>query len=405
MEKNTEILFLTFFFYTFLFDSHPSCLENKTKRSESARVRYRLERNDPDFTCLRISGEFCSSDFSTLWSAMQSNQIVEKVDISGKFVATLSSSEKHLMWQAISRFPKLRVLSFRDFLPEFPLEVGALVDILEQQRHLLARRDILYSEGIMELDFSNVKLAGSLEDLSDSLSKQLSLKQIQSWELQILDDRKPQLKALKMLLTLRQVETLSYGNLNITHEQILAISNALQVQNDNNMRLKALRLRGGDGRADNGGPRCLTEESCKALAGMLAANSSLEKLELCEFEIPSTVIFYQALRHNSTCKSFHLFNISFLHRHDMTSDEAEALVRLLQSNHTLESVLPGDDHPEVDLYLRLNRASLRGIMVDVNYWRHKFWDLLATQTHDLDCVYHLLIANPSALSQPYSRSS
>ena len=73
------------------------------------------------------------------------------------------------------------------------------------------------------------------------------------------------------------------------------------------------------------------------------------------------------------------------------------MVELLQRNHTLESVLPGDDHPRVDLYLRLNRAGLRGIMVDVNFWRHKFLDLLATQTQDLDCIFHLLMANPSVL--------
>ena len=409
----------------------------------------RLGENDPSLTGLTLTDDFPSLEFDLFLEVLQQITSLERIHLSRRYVASLAVMEQHQFWNFLSHrqvCPNVVSFSFADFYDNFPVPVSVLVRLLEgrqQQQQQSSVDDSANAEeskqqhGIRELNLSHVRLRGDMDQLRSTLKAHLSLEVIRTWDVDLVQEGPTsQQHVLQTLLDIHHLQALSLGSFTFHNDQIDVIVRALSRKDH---QLRVLGLRGNcpnnhnnnpqnqDGRDPRQGQQAtwLTADACAELAKMLRVNQSLEKLVLSNLQLvpdpplhdinstsqPTTaselVSIAQALQHdNRTLTSFHLFQYDLFHRHDMTSTEEEALVQMVQENHVMTSFLllgrtteEGAHSQQVEYYLKLNRAGLWGIQVDVNLAPSQVAELLhqAHAVHDVDCLYHFLRGNPTIL--------
>jgi len=417
----------------------------KLYQAPAREVLRRLEENDPTVVGWRITPDFgmarandSAVHLDDLLLAMRANFTLKRLEISGKFVARLSLMEQYQFWHVLSSaeecFPNLTSICWTDFTS---LPISVVTSLLKGRQ----QRERGLSYGLIEVEWSHVRLTGDLEVLRQVLKEHTSLRTIQTWDIghrgegagnnnNMPQASSSQNRLLQILLNVQQLHVLSLGSFDFSYGQISAIANALTCH-----KLKALRLRGAcstDQQPDENNlhhhqrPQATTQtldvQSCAALANMLKVNTSLEKLELSNLQLLNTennsdnnneqqsglVLMAQALQHhNRTLESFHLFQFDLYCRHDMTNDENDALVAMLHDNHLLTSFLPHgcsrQAQAQIEFYLKCNQRQLWGLHVDVNLSRAELVDdvlapLAMENRGDLDCIYHVLRDNPSSMA-------
>ena len=140
-----------------------------------------------------------------------------------------------------------------------------------------------------------------------------------------------------------------------------------------------------------------------ALAKALAHNQTLKMLHLAiSSQVNQKVLLpamAQSLRCNNTVKDVRLEGLV---------DESEFFVKMLQeSNCTLETLRVQANEvtqPQIDLYLKLNKANRRRVVQEFESLPTQEWmDLISEASDDLDCVYHFLHMKP-CLCHPHTKS-
>lgn len=151
-----------------------------------------------------------------------------------------------------------------------------------------------------------------------------------------------------------------------------------------------------------------------AIAEMLKTNTSIERLDISNLPIDSigVVDLATSLCCNSTVHEVNLGPISQKKNIQNGSAAKEnevaqkAILHMLLQNKTLGNIIITDEEQaetilesKTQLLLRLNQSRLRQLMVDVNRTREGFVRKLASHSHDLDCLYSVLVMNPSCIAR------
>jgi hypothetical protein len=140
-----------------------------------------------------------------------------------------------------------------------------------------------------------------------------------------------------------------------------------------------------------------------AMASMLPKNNSLEKLCMCcqqGLDDNGATAIAAALQGNNTLKHLLLEDSD----DDVTHRGYEALVEMLQRNTVLETMYhenSGNLKLKIDYYLKLNQLGLRNLLLNVNATKKQFLDAAISNQDDLDCVYYLMLMNPSFVSESF----
>lgn len=155
----------------------------------------------------------------------------------------------------------------------------------------------------------------------------------------------------------------------------------------------------------------LTDESCACLVDMLRQNTGLLHLDLSFNEITEKTYLglAEALKSNNTLKT-----INLQVNKKMKVEACEALLAMLKENTILEQINtllrvrfePQEYHRveevlhEMNLYLRLNHCGRHSLLQGTASLKDWGKSLLAVQD-DLNGLYYLTQANPSAICDPF----
>ena len=144
----------------------------------------------------------------------------------------------------------------------------------------------------------------------------------------------------------------------------------------------------------------------EALAGILEANTVLERLDLSGMALGQSgvIALASALHHNSSLRELTLAASAGQETADFDSNSKDegfiALIHLLEHNKVLgRIVVDSEDMSDFDsrtkFLLSLNYFKIRTMMVDINSTKESFLAILGERRYDISSLYYLLSMNPS----------